>query len=250
MREETFIMIKPDTMERKWVYEKILEEVEVAELIITNKSEVILNEYSIMALWGYLANDYVMKELLRDCMQDIKLDLLSISGENAIVKVDKIKKRIRSKYALNSMENCMHAPHDKYEYIKDIEILTKAQGYKNRDNIIDIYKFARYGKVTLEELSKSISDIRGIISENDFFERYVGEGKWRLYLYDDNEHIIGEVAAVLYETLPGISIAECYAICIMVGNKKKICVRTSDDNREIETIREKISFYGIKAEIE
>lgn len=101
MKEKSFILLKPDAINRPEVVTKIVEMVNKAGLRIENTNKVILTKNDIVALWGYLVSDYIMFNIMADRFTHKELVLYVIEGEDALNKVHSIKRFIRNKYALN-----------------------------------------------------------------------------------------------------------------------------------------------------
>lgn len=250
MKEKSFILLKPDAINRPEVVTKIVEMVNKAGLRIENTNKVILTKNDIVALWGYLVSDYIMFNIMADRFTHKELVLYVIEGEDALNKVHSIKRFIRNKYALNSLDNCIHAPRSVYEYKKDIHVLNKIETYATIDEPMNIYKLNRYSQLTLKDLTECSHKIGNMLNANENIEnKYSNSGRYCLYLYDDEEHLPGYVAGILYEALNELSLEECYMICIWVGSKGKICIVSNDNYDRVLEIQKFLSQYMLKTEI-
>lgn len=105
-------------------------------------------------------------------------------------------------YVLNTLDNCMHAPRNACEFTKDIRVLNKTETYETIDEPMNIYKLNRYSQLTLKDLTESSHKICNMLNANENIEnKYSDSGRYCLYLYDDEEHLPGDVAGILYEAL-------------------------------------------------
>lgn len=250
MKEKSFILLKPDAINRPAVVAKIVEMVNKESLRVESTHKVILTKNDIIALWGYLLSDYIMFNIMTDRFTRKELVLYVIEGENALDKVHSIKCFIRNEYALNALDNCLHAPRDIYEFNKDIYVLNKAEIYDTIADPINIYALNRYSQLTLKDLTESSHKICNMLNANEDMEnKYSNFGRYRLYLYDDNDHLPGDVAGVLYEILGELSLEECYMICIWVGNKGKICIVSDNDYGRVSRVQKFLSQFMLKTEI-
>lgn len=218
MVEKTLILLKPDAMENIDIILKIKELINKEKLKIIFEKEVVLDRNDIIALWGYLISDYIIFSIMVKRFSGKKLIVYNITGEDAINKVHNIKRYVRANYAKNSIDNCLHAPRNEYEYNKDSYILNRKSGEPLIDYSMDIYTLERYSKLKLCELTECSKKVEKMLRVNEDLElKYYNSGKYHLYLYDDDIHLPGEVAGLIYEGLKKLSLEECYMICIWVG---------------------------------
>lgn len=239
--ENTFILFKSDNEENnKIIMDDISERLEKQNLSITQTSKIVLTRNKIMGLWEAVLKDSLLRELFFLNFQNKIVNLLLITGDNAINSIVEIKKEIRKKYSLNAIENCIHTPNSKREYLHDYAVLFF-------DNSID--KAAALYESN-QEVVVSATSVQKLLTQR-LEKRYIDATKqYSLYLINDDEHSIPEIANMLHLHVPNIEITDSYAVTIYMGHKyDMIGIFSSNRKKDLFKIKHALKIKGIETTV-
>lgn len=135
--EMSLIMLKPDAFERNLV--GVIESMVCARgLSITQKKLIYLNRWNLLelwpmihTLWGWLASQqYHLGH---------KLEVWEISGEEAISKINELKRSLRAQYCdpTERMRKLIHTPDTAEDFMREREILFTLPSRKEGCNDTD-----------------------------------------------------------------------------------------------------------------
>lgn len=255
MREETFILFKPDAMKNEYIRSSVLEELEKMELHIYDQKEINIDEESICVLWDFTCRDRISKYAMKIFFENSRLLLLQIEGEDAIEKVHQLKKQIRKKYAVNFYCNCFHAPRTKEEYIHDIAYILHKQRMKSPKTplIADISCFTKSSclkETQMEEYAKELftrinhNGIESMVESQESSKK-----NYCVYMVNDDKHELVYAAAAICEFVPDVSLTDAYLLSMATDLFGRIIIYSSDNKKRVEEIGEKLISTGLNFEV-
>lgn len=157
---ESFVLIKPDGQKKLEALKKLNELLDHNALTITEKSFVELSKRDVIRLWPAYSKCVISKKLLIEYLAEKKLELWKVEGENAVGKLNLIKKEVRNAYGKGCIANCIHTPLDSYEAEWQYEILKKTANkeiYFDANNIHE----GPFGKIldySNDEIERAVNE--------------------------------------------------------------------------------------------
>jgi nucleoside diphosphate kinase len=252
MRNKSFILLKPDAIENKKISNSILNEITTLDLQVTEEYSIILRNRDIVELWNFCARDLTIYKLLQYYLANRTLRLIFVEGEEAITKINTLKRKIRFKFATSAFANCFHAPKNEVEYVRDSAYLLDLLQEKYKERIMEPSDFPRYRLLTIDELQKCADELYYMQNERvntDIPTSYKHE-KYMLFMLDDNIHELGFVAAAIYEFFQQFSIIKCYECCIIANNFGRALLISSNNLEVIKNAQSFFDSYDIITEFE
>lgn len=251
MIQKSFILFKPDVMKSKIMQSFIYNKLDMENLKVIEKKEILMKREAVTALWDFTLRDVVCKTILENYIGEQLLTLLIIEGDEALQKTCKIKAEIRKQYAKTFFINCIHAPKNENEYKKDMHYLFhKIRGEIGSSLIYDTSLFSRYSKLKTEKLKQCANELFLIMEHDNFFiSPPIIAGKFNLYLYNDNVHEMVYVAAALFEFIPGITLTKAYLFCIYVEINGRTPVMALNNKEEIDYVYSSLLKAGLNVKL-
>lgn len=251
--KNSFILFKPDSMEnqeiRTYVYTYILNN----GLTIIESKTVYLTEKDVELIWDFTSRDLVSKCILSDYLTNRTLDLIRVAGEEAISIVSRLKNDVREKYSRSFYENCIHAPKNEAEYMRDMAVFEGRQLPKMQQSplIYDTSRFQKYFKLSytekILEARKLYAVTKGINLVKTLFEK---TKKYCLTLHNDDVHELVYVAAAIYEYVPGITLCDAYLKCVIVEVNSVACLYESDEIHLLNRMHDQLTTAGLKVDVQ
>lgn len=254
MIQKSFVLFKPDAMKSKVVRDCIYAMLEFENLNIVERKYIRLKPDAVTALWDFTLRDEVARMILQKYMRNQQLTFLNIEGEDAIEKVCKIKREIRTQYAKSFFLNCIHAPKNEEEYVKDINFLFNGvRGEIKQPLIYDTSSFSNFLKLEKEEFEQCADEIIHMTESDDFnFFAPVhskNDDFYFLNLKNDNMHEMKYVVAALFDSMANLTLTQAYLICICVEIRGNTLIMSSNDKEKIESTYKSLYEAGLVVEL-
>ncbi len=255
MKEKTFILFKPDALEKSYIQDYVTEELMKLNLCVEKQIDYEVDEECICVLWEFTCRDDISKYAMKCFYKDYRLLLLLIHGENAIQKVHQLKKRTRNCYAINFYCNCFHAPRNKEEFVHDISYLLQKKVLESpkKTLIYDTLCFDKYTELSANQKMRSAKEVFDRV-RNDGISKIIRKQKKQkklhsIYIYNDDIHELVYVAAALYEFVPGLSISDAYLLAMGIDMMGVVLLYSSDNNNKTKEIGKELVDIGLKIKL-
>lgn len=251
MYGKSFLLIKPDGVEKK-IIKEVIESITEASLSIVRQDSIFLSQIDIMNIWPYAQSDIVSRQLLfkyllnKECilflLEALEVDIYCITSN--------IKRSLRKKYGVHQYLSVVHSPSSKEEYEKDISVFQKKRKklIKNDTIIGDFRCYQRLRKTDVSLLCHKIDAyLNGKPSE--MFENYGKIGRV-IYLNKNGINDSYYLAGILCDEL-GYSLDMSFYLAISVnyfGQFPVVNLGRSDYSATF--IEELFSKYGYEIHIE
>ncbi|MCR5803677.1 MAG: hypothetical protein K6G47_05405 [Clostridia bacterium] len=256
MEEKTFILFKPDAMEDSTIQDVVCDRLEKLGLRIESEMLINVDEDCVCMLWDFTRRDEISRHAMMHFFNKKNLKLIQINGEDAIEKVNVLKKTIRKEYSRNFYCNCFHAPRNKKEYDHDIAYLLKKDKLRTPKNtlICDVKKFKKYSAFNKNEIKENAVELFERIS-NDGISRTIqsrekGKSDCNIYLINDDEHELVYAGVALYEFIPDIRISEAYMLAMGADLYGNVLVYSNKSKQSTQEIYNSLNGAGLKVRLE
>lgn len=257
MLEKSFVLFKPDSYREHRIIEEVRGYLNYNKLKIIKEMSLKLTSDNIQNIWEFTKQDVISRKILNKYIRDRKLLLIVLEGEDAIKKINILKKIIRRKYAVNFLQNCIHAPRTQEEYEKDIDIFSGGvKNYKIKNRLIyDTGEFEKFEKLLKnnEKMNENIDKIYSIII-NKNIDTYLDINnhicKYKLYLHNDSIHELIYIVGALYNFLPKISLVEAYLMAISAEQNSKCLIMSAHQKTTVGAVYCKLREVGVIVSIE
>ena len=231
MEEKSFLLFKPNIFHSTDVYKYILDELKDNGLNVDNKYSQHLSAWQICKLWPRQSKDrllyYTISELFKDAIK-----IIEVSGDGAIAMVNKIKEKVRFKYANSIFRNCVHAPINSQEYNSHIEVLRNKR--KNLDLSFAELPYNSYKKLTEElcgELAEFIVDLSLYALIHFITPYYISTNRFRYYLIDDESHSFTEHVCFICDYFQQYNFRDATVLATILITHGEVCLIDGNDER-------------------
>lgn len=242
MQEYTFILLKPDAMQNKEIYNFIYKEIQKESLYFYEKKEVIITEYMVENIWKFLNKDTVGKLLMLKYLLGKSVELWLLRGDDAIQKINRLKQKVRKQFAKSMISNCFHAPRTYKEYKADLECICNSDHMKQ--NIVN----------KIDELDRKTADILWEFLKEPRFEKNYQtirsiHGVYYLMLENDDKHTVAEMVNILLEVFKTWNSIIAYYVCFATDNIGEWPISFNVSLDKIEKIKEMLENKGVNTRI-
>lgn len=241
LNEKTIFILKPDMQNNKLIFDYFVKLLKINKLTVYKKERTIFTENMIHEMWPQYIGDVISTRMLHNYLSNKVIIIIYITGRQAIKKSLKIKYKIRSRFAVSPIQNCLHCPSNNIEYIYDRNVLKGEKQEISYSNKKCPYQDReRYSKVTEKNFLRIADRLWIELSQNkNYFDYYYFVNKNKLhfqyqlvlvenesYVYDLSNNY---VASVIYNIIPNLNILSIY-LCIMntISNGESILVSSND----------------------
>ena len=256
MEEKTFILFKPDAMEDSTIQDVVYDRLEQLELKIESEELVSIDEETVCMLWDFTQRDEISRHAMMHFFNKKKLKLLQIYGEEAIEKVNELKKNVRKEYSRNFYCNCFHAPRNKKEYVHDIAYLINKDKLRTPKNtlICDVKGFKKYNAFDKDEIRENAVELFERINNDGISQtiqsRQKGKSDCNIYLINDDDHELVYAGVALYEYIPNIRISEAYMLAMGADLYGDVLVYSDKSKQNTKKIYNSLNEAGLKVKLE
>lgn len=247
--EKSFILYKPDAINKKVVTETHQLTHEYGITLINRYNKVLLSE-DIDIMWPQCKEEYILNQLLKKYLCNIELPIEEYSGKSAIHKCNVIKEKIRKKYAICRFANCLHTPSNEKEYNFQKTILSDSFNFLNSENLnTGNYipkKFNRFLSLSIEEKQEYVNKIWYRILQACKNRTAEKELKgYTLYLCNDDNNRISYVISCLYQYIIDMPLDELYYKVLVADYAKGIPIYTEYTQSKAFSLRDILCENGL-----
>ena len=247
MDEHSFILLKPDGVRNQSVYPMLLEQLQHYGQRVYDERTVLLTKDKIMEIWPQTRNDPVSQAVFVKRYSGMSLPLLMIQGENSLNHVYMIKKKIRSLFATNAIDNCLHSPRNQNEYQNDIAVLTDEYVLVDKKHLITDY--SDHLCYCTEEQEKIVDCIIAGLNQPPSFNQSP-EARYCLYLEDTDSFWLGDLVDKLCHVLSTYTKAEFYLMCAYLGYcTSRIAIAEGQNIGRLQQIQRRFNDLNIRTTI-
>ena len=236
MREKTFLLFKPNQFFTVDVYQYILNQLKEDKLIVDNEYSVKLTSWQLCNLWPLQCKDrllyYAMEELYADFIK-----VIEVCGNNAIKKVNKIKKRTRLIYATGVIRNCIHAPASLDEYNEQIKVIHNQ--YSSQKLVFDDLAYTCYRYLNedmCKELAKYIIDISLYTMIHATIPYENSTNRFRYYLVEDEMHSFTDYVCFIYDSFSEFDFRMSCVLATMLKSYGEVCLIDTNEEKNADTL--------------
>ena len=233
---ESFVLIKPDAVYNKVLRRIIITEIQNKNIKITNSEVIMLNQEEVDIFWPKSKKSVVLNGLLKCYLTMKQSEVLFLEGDFNDEVLNEIKYKIRKKYAICKLKNCMHTPENESERILQLNYLNE-RTKSDEGNV----------NVGINPISKKIWGLIGDYGWNHDFA-HCRDNKYMLYLKDDNFNSIDHVANTVSCALKNYSIEVAYILALQAEMNGRVLIASFDKKEEYLNIKEKFSKMNINVD--
>lgn len=254
----TLVMVKPDGMERPEVLAALEGEIGAAGLTVPVLVDTTLSESEVSALFpSFHESAYPLTRVLVTCyLTSGPVRFLVLEGADALAAGRTIRKTIRSRYALASLANCLHAAADRGEAAHQLDWLARVRGAR-RDHhsattarltppepIVPGMVPGRLSALDLRLLGTSVwADLRRS-GWAGLWQWPAERGERATFLLTDDVHSLDYVTSVLFEAHPDISAQNALRAVLRVDRTGSAVVFSGRDG-PVEELANNLRGHGL-----
>ncbi len=143
MHNYSLILLKPDFTELN-LHQELIELLESQGIALLTHSNVKMDIDFLKEFyqWGKIFYPEMIEKYL--CKE--KMPVWIVAGDNAIIKVLEIKRRLRVKYYLDKLRTLMHSSDSEKDFFREYNLINKRVGINMRtNNQVEVIVFQRTG---------------------------------------------------------------------------------------------------------
>lgn len=245
--EKSLLLFKPNAFLNPLVFkeaEKLLKE---NSLEIFDTFRFVINSNQIMGIWSHRCFDPFIHNVMIKAYEGKEFLLWKINGADALKICMDVKRKIRQKYALSFINNCIHCPKDTKEYRSNLQAIDEVNVYKPSEEYDKLEKTLKNTKrlISFEDFDKCCTDFVDV-DETVYKRVFINDKKYEIVLHIDNIHWMTEYAMCLYDNMPDISLKEAYIYAYTVVEYEDVPIFASSDLSEINKMMDSLNDTWLK----
>lgn len=181
-------------------------------------------------LWSGTFENKVLGELLTATLSNKTVEIWIVEGQNCINKIKKIKRMVRSEYAIDAIRNVLHSPSTAEEYDHNLNVLSSPHG-KQHD-----FRMSAFAREVLKNLYDSNYYPPTCDKDDHFF----------LYMLNSDNYVISKTIYNMCICIEKLSAVDAYTILLKMGHKMDGGLVLSGNNiYNLQVVRHSMARLGI-----
>lgn len=245
MKEKSFILFKPNHFGSNDIYRYILNQLKDNELIIEKEYSLQLTPWQMCNLWPRQCNDrllyYAMAELYAGFVK-----IIEVCGNDSIKKVNNIKKKTRTMYAIGILRNCIHAPISTYEYFEHIKVIY--DHYSTKKLIFNDLPYVcckNLNEDMCKELAKYILNIGLYTIIHSTMPYEDSTKRFRYYLAEDNVHSFTDYVCFICDCFQRFNFQMASVSATILKLYGEVCLLDTDEERSADVLAQNGTIYNM-----
>ena len=245
--EQSLLLFKPDAFLNPLVFKEAEQLLRDNNLEIFGTSRFVINRNQIMGIWSHRCFEPFIYNVMIKAYEGKEFFLWKINGVDAFKICMDVKRKLRQKYALSFINNCIHCPKDTKEYESNLQAIDEVEVYKPSEEYNNLEKTIKNTKrsISFDEFDKCCADFVDV-DDTVYKKIFINDKKYEIVLRRDNIHWMTEYAMCLYDNMPDISLKEAYIYAYTVVEYEDVPIFVSSDVSEINKMKDSLKSTWLK----